>query len=44
MIAQKGLSAEGGRIPKSYELKAILKKGAIVTGPRITCFQRWTKT
>lgn len=29
-------------MPKSYELKAILKKGAIVAGPMVTCFQRQT--
>lgn len=30
LIAQKGGSAEGGRVPRSYELKAIRKKGAMV--------------
>lgn len=29
LIAQNGGSAEGGRVPRSYELKAIRKKGAM---------------
>lgn len=36
LIAQKGLSVEAGSMPISYELKAILKKGAMVTSTRRT--------
>lgn len=44
LIAQNGGSARGGRTPKSYELKAILKKGAMVTNSKVTCSQRGTNT
>lgn len=44
LIAQKGGSVRGGRMPRSYELKAILKKGAMVTSTRIACSQTRTNT
>lgn len=36
LMAQKGGSASWGRTPRSYELKAILRKGAMVADSWVT--------